>query len=227
MTMRPCVRCGQPSTDTRCPEHVQTPTVRRGSSPRARGYDAAWDRLSRRARRLQPWCLDCGATEGLTADHLPTAWDRKDRGLPLRLADVAVVCGSCNVIRGSSRPGTRRASTHRGYPSGSPARTSDEAISRLQIGPLVAPDVRPLADDVVGGHLLAMEHRTVGLVVPSPEHPKHSQTGGQLVDIEAVVDPPVRAFLPGLRVVEVDLLGEDVGDSGRGPHVHRHAGIVP
>ena len=61
MTLRPCLDCGEPTALTRRPEH--------------RGYDAEWDRLSRRARRLQPWCSDCGSTEDLQADHLPSAWD--------------------------------------------------------------------------------------------------------------------------------------------------------
>lgn len=52
---------------------------------------------------MQPWCLDCGATEDLSTDHLVSAWERRDAGLPIRLVDVAVVCGPCNTRRGSSR----------------------------------------------------------------------------------------------------------------------------
>lgn len=77
--------------------------MRRGSA-RDRGYDAAWDRLSKRARALSPFCEDCGTTENLTTDHKPSAWERKAEGKPIRLADVAVVCGPCNSRRGSSRP---------------------------------------------------------------------------------------------------------------------------
>lgn len=58
---------------------------------------------------MQPWCSDCGTGEHLAADHLPSAWVRKAQGLPLRLADVDVVCNDCNVRRGSSRPGSARA----------------------------------------------------------------------------------------------------------------------
>ena len=39
---------------------------------------------------------------GLQADHLPSAWERKAAGKPLRLADVDVVCGACNRKRGSA-----------------------------------------------------------------------------------------------------------------------------
>lgn len=75
----------------------------RGSA-RDRGYDTAWDRLSRRARALSPFCEDCGSTENLTTDHKPSAWKRRAEGKTIRLVDVAVVCGPCNSRRGSSRP---------------------------------------------------------------------------------------------------------------------------
>ena len=109
---KPCIVCGQPCQTGRCPEHpAKTPP----RPSRAIGYDTAWDRLSRRARTLQPFCTDCGTTHNLTADHLPTAWERKEQGLSLRLQDVEVVCAPCNKKRGSSRPGTprgERASQH-------------------------------------------------------------------------------------------------------------------
>lgn len=67
------------------------------------GYDSKWNYLSRKARRLQPFCSDCGTTENLTADHTPTAWRRKSAGLPIRLQDVDVVCIYCNIKRGAAR----------------------------------------------------------------------------------------------------------------------------
>ncbi len=104
---RPCLTCGAPTADTRCPEHAtaaQTARHRFRGSPRARGYDRQWDLLSARARRLQPWCSWCGVTESLTTDHLPSAWARKAAGKPIRLRDVRVLCGTCNTNAGSSRP---------------------------------------------------------------------------------------------------------------------------
>lgn len=100
--MRPCLHpgCGEPTDNTRCPEHT---THKAKPSARARGYDAAWDRLSRKARKLQPWCTDCGATEDLQLDHLPEAWARHDAGLPIRVQDVEVCCGPCNRARGAGR----------------------------------------------------------------------------------------------------------------------------
>lgn len=100
MTLRPCVVCGEPSNKARCPEH--RPKDRK--PPRQqRGYDAQWQQLSRRARRLQPFCADCGATEDLQADHSPEAWARKAAGLPIRLQDIDVCCGDCNRDRGTAR----------------------------------------------------------------------------------------------------------------------------
>lgn len=104
MTLTTCLQCGEPSDGPRCPEH----TVDTKASASARGYDAAWTRLSKRARQLQPFCSDCGSTEDLQADHLPEAWARKATGKPIRLKDIDVVCGPCNRARGAARgPSTR------------------------------------------------------------------------------------------------------------------------
>lgn len=113
MTLRPCLVCGEPAEGTRCAVH----TVDRKPPAAARGYDAAWARLSKRARRLQPFCADCGATEDLQADHTPEAWQRKAEGKAIRLADVDVVCGPCNRRRGAARG---NAVTRGDAPSGSP-----------------------------------------------------------------------------------------------------------
>lgn len=100
MTLRPCLTCGEPAEGPRCLEH----TAEAKRTATERGYDAAWAKLSKRARRLQPWCTDCGATENLQLDHLPSAWERKAKGLRIRLgADTEVVCGPCNVKRGAAR----------------------------------------------------------------------------------------------------------------------------
>lgn len=110
MTMSPCTSCGEAHDNRgpRCEECAPTATVLRQSSPRERGYDAAWDRLSKRARALQPWCSDCEGEDRLTVDHLPIAWVRKEQGLAVRIEDVEVVCNDCNIKRGSSRVGSDR-----------------------------------------------------------------------------------------------------------------------
>lgn len=99
MTLRPCLDCGEPATGPRCPEH----TLDHKPTAHARGYDAAWTRLSKRARRLQPFCADCGSTEDLQTDHTPEAWARKAAGKPIRLQDVQVLCGPCNRAAGAAR----------------------------------------------------------------------------------------------------------------------------
>lgn len=100
MTLRLCsfTGCGELSEDGRCTEHrPKQPTK---PSARARGYNTAWDRLSSRARTLQPWCSDCGTKEDLTADHL--VWPART------LHDVSVVCRKCNTLRGETpRDGKR------------------------------------------------------------------------------------------------------------------------
>jgi 5-methylcytosine-specific restriction protein A len=115
---KPCLDCGDLSSESRCEVHTATRTQaeqkqrdrdRDRLSPRERGYDTQWRRLSERARRLQPWCSDCGAIEDLSADHKPKAWQRKAQGKALRLCDVDVLCNGCNSRRESSRPGTKRA----------------------------------------------------------------------------------------------------------------------
>lgn len=99
MTMRPCLTCGEPATGPRCDEHTLDPKA----SAQDRGYDAAWTRLSKRSRRLQPFCELCGATEGLECDHTPEAWERKAAGKAIRLQDVRVLCGPCNRAAGAAR----------------------------------------------------------------------------------------------------------------------------
>lgn len=120
--MKPCVNCGQLleersrctdcATEQKKTQHRWTPKRR----SREVGYTTEWDKLSRRARRMQPWCSDCGSPEDLTADHSLEAWQRYYAGLPIRLRDVDVVCRPCNIDRGT--PGGMRSSRHAGTPAG-------------------------------------------------------------------------------------------------------------
>lgn len=102
MALRPCLTCGEPTSSSYCPECTPVPV---DNKPQAhtRGYDEAWKQLSKRARTLQPFCLDCGTTEDLQCDHTPEAWARKAKGKPIRLRDVNVLCGPCNRRRGAAR----------------------------------------------------------------------------------------------------------------------------
>lgn len=104
MSWQACVDCGEVTQGPRCDLHKLKPAPK-SQSTTERGYDNAWRRLSERARALQPWCIDCHSTEHLQADHLPIAWERKAKGLPVRLIDIQVLCGDCNIKAGSARPG--------------------------------------------------------------------------------------------------------------------------
>ena len=106
----PCIDCGEVADDTRCSScNTKHETARqRGrvqvkKSSTERGYGSTWRRLSERARQLQTFCSDCGATNDLQADHTPEAWKRYEKGLPIRLSDIDVLCGPCNRTRGAAR----------------------------------------------------------------------------------------------------------------------------
>jgi 5-methylcytosine-specific restriction protein A len=111
-TMRPCLDCGQviqpPSNNVHwvcvCPEcdgkrKANSPTKRgkrlSTKSSTASGYNAAWRKLSKEARRIYPRCMDCGTDKDLSADHLH--WPART------LLDVEVVCKACNSKRGPLR----------------------------------------------------------------------------------------------------------------------------
>lgn len=117
MIFKPCIVCGEPSPSPRCAEHA-LPSRPKAQSREQLGYDDTWRALSRRARRLQPWCSDCGTVEDLTADHSPEAWRRREAGLVIRLTDVDVVCRSCNSRRGRARPWGREGPEAAPHPPG-------------------------------------------------------------------------------------------------------------
>ena len=115
MTMRPCIECGEPTESERCDEHRLKSGGWHNETARQRGYDGHWDKLSKRARTLQPFCSDCGATTDLQCDHTPEAWKRKAAGLVIRLRDVDVVCGPCNRKRGAARGEKTRVGANPSY----------------------------------------------------------------------------------------------------------------
>lgn len=111
--LKPCLECGELSENARCSAH--TPELIGRASTAARGYGGSWRALSKRARRLQPWCSDCGTRDDLTTDHTPQAWARVEAGLPIRLADVEVVCRPCNSRRGAARGSGAATTPRRGH----------------------------------------------------------------------------------------------------------------
>lgn len=101
--LKVCLDCGEVTDKPRCELHRPAELPKESST--RRGYDYQWSKLSKRARKMQPFCSDCGTTDDLTADHSPETWDRKQRGLIIRLQDIDVVCRTCNSLRGKARGG--------------------------------------------------------------------------------------------------------------------------
>ena len=120
--MKPCEVCDELSEKPLCPEHQPAPKPRPKNKAKQAAYDSQWNRISKQARKEQPFCLWCGATNDLQADHTPQAWERRERGLAIRLQDVKVLCGPCNRAAGQARPGPgQRTSEERPQPA--PIRT--------------------------------------------------------------------------------------------------------
>lgn len=106
--MKICLTCGELTDQSYCDEHYQQARKEqrpaKKQSRRERGYDHRWDRLSRKARQLQPFCSDCGAEEDLQLDHSPETWERVRQRKTIGLEHTGgVVCGDCNRARGDAR----------------------------------------------------------------------------------------------------------------------------
>lgn len=100
--LKVCPDCGELTENTWCDTHH--PKDNRNKNRRDAGYDAAWDRLSARARKAQVFCSIPGCTsKDLTVDHTPEAWRRKAAGKPIRFQDVLVLCRRHNAIAGAAR----------------------------------------------------------------------------------------------------------------------------
>lgn len=127
----PCLGCDELTTNpSRCDDcqqawnRLQARAQESRTRPsRGRGYNWQWDKLSSRARALQPFCSHCGTTHDLQADHTPEAWRRRAAGLRVRLQDIQVLCGRCNRMAGDARPGSQRAERERKAPAKSKRRT--------------------------------------------------------------------------------------------------------
>lgn len=129
--LRPCIDCGTPTLTPRCPAHTKPDTR---PSAHTRGYDAAWQKLSTKARAMQPWCSDCHTTEDLTVDHSAHAWARKAAGKRIRLTDVEVVCRPCNSRRGAARGPAATPGPQGGTPLDGGARPPEEFDFRTHSG---------------------------------------------------------------------------------------------
>jgi 5-methylcytosine-specific restriction endonuclease McrA len=93
--LRPCPGCGILVRDSRC---KQCARLQQARNPRRRHnqYDYEWQKMSRLARALQPWCTKCLSTQDLTADHILSI---KNGGLNT-LDNISVLCRKCNSSKG-------------------------------------------------------------------------------------------------------------------------------
>ncbi len=99
--LKSCITCGVPTRATRCEAHTLPKYDPPGRPSRqARGYDAAWQRLSAQIRAARPWCEMCGSSQArLTVDHI----------VPMSLggdsnpANLRVLCLDCHNRYGATK----------------------------------------------------------------------------------------------------------------------------
>jgi 5-methylcytosine-specific restriction endonuclease McrA len=96
---RPCAGCGRVVRATRCAECKR---IKDRARPRRidRGYDYAWNKLSRQLREQQPFCSIAGCkSQDLTVDHIiplsEAPW------LRLEISNLRVLCRSHNSQKGN------------------------------------------------------------------------------------------------------------------------------
>ncbi len=97
--LTPCLDCHQlVRGGPRCEPCRRTKVRERSAERRSssdRGYDSAWQRLRRTVIDAAPYCVRCGATEYLTADHIIPL----SRGGTSDLANLQVLCRSHNAAK--------------------------------------------------------------------------------------------------------------------------------
>lgn len=91
--MSPCLYCGvlsRASTCRQCTIAIESRDPRR--KERNKAYDYEWQKLSRQARTIQPWCSRCGSRQDLTADHILSLAN----GGQNIMENIMVLCRKCN-----------------------------------------------------------------------------------------------------------------------------------
>ncbi len=82
---RPCLDCGHLTRNgPRCPRHADALPL----------HGAAWSRMARAWVVAHPVCIECGATEDLTCDHIEPGTLR---------GGLQTLCRSCNSKKGGAR----------------------------------------------------------------------------------------------------------------------------
>lgn len=93
---RPCVDCQVVTRSARC-VRCQRLKDKQRPTPTQRGYNYAWQKLSREFRSAYPYCFKCGSTKDLTTDHILS----KKSGGQSVWSNLQTLCRSCNSIKGS------------------------------------------------------------------------------------------------------------------------------
>lgn len=94
---RPCNGCGKLVRASLC---LDCKRVKERSRPtRAqRGYNYAWNKLSKELRAANPFCNNCGTTTDLTLDHI-TPLSKNGKSV---LSNLQVLCRKCNSQKANS-----------------------------------------------------------------------------------------------------------------------------
>jgi 5-methylcytosine-specific restriction enzyme A len=93
----PCLYCGvisRGSVCRQCKAAIESKDIKR--QERHRAYDYEWQKLSRLARKIQPWCSRCGTNKDLTADHILSL----ENGGSNILENIMILCRKCNSSKG-------------------------------------------------------------------------------------------------------------------------------
>lgn len=93
---RPCVDCQVITRSTRCVQCQRLKDKQR-PTPTQRGYNYAWQKLSKEFRTAYPYCFKCGSIKDLTTDHIVS---KKNGGQDI-WSNLQTLCRICNSIKGS------------------------------------------------------------------------------------------------------------------------------
>jgi len=99
-----CLDCSKLTRRSRCPDCERRYQLERQPKTAARGYGAAWQRLSRQVRQTRGRCEWCGSTADLTVDHLDS---RATGPRGLDPTNTRVLCRSCHGERTAGHRGPR------------------------------------------------------------------------------------------------------------------------
>lgn len=94
MLMQPCVECGDLSMKNRCEAHQLPSAPKNRDNHVAYANRSRWKNLSRRLRKMSPFCEMCGAKDDLTVDHIVRVTDRPE--WTFAVDNLRVLCRRCN-----------------------------------------------------------------------------------------------------------------------------------